>query len=182
MHICWDETSGYSWFLKLWCLCGVIMLFFHLFIFENNLNFKFHNRNKIHAKWQSWYTRFLQRNQTNRGHTHKNGNTHIYLEAKKSHHLPLKLATQENQKSNSESKVLKIKGADGWSSSLGSEMLSIDLPDEWVRKKKKQTGKNPSLLSVLFCSLSRWTGWCRLTLGREVYLLSLANQMVISSL
>ena len=145
--------------MKLWCLCGVIMLFFHLFIFENNLNFKFHNRNKIHAKWQSWYTRFLQRNQTNRGHTHKNGNTHIYLEAKKSHHLPLKLATQENQKGNSESKVLKIKGADGWSSSLGSEMLSIDLPDEWVRKKKKTHREKsfPPFCFVLFTLSVDWT-------------------------
>ena len=141
---------------------------FHLSIFENNLNLKFHNRNKIHAKWQSWYTRFLQRNQTNRGHTHTNGNTHIYLEAKKSHHLPLKLETQKNLKGNSESKGLKIRGADGWSPSLGSEMLRIDVPDQWVRKEKNKQGK--ILPSCLLCSVhslnglddagSHWGGKC----------------------
>ena len=149
------------------------MLFFHLSIFENNLNLKFHNRNKIHAKWQSWYNRFLQRNQTNRGHTHTNGKTHIYLEAKKSHHLPLKLETQKNQKGNSECKGLKIRGADGWSSSLGSEMLRIDVPDQWVRKSlinewgRKKTNREKSFPPVCFVLFTLSMDWMMLAHIRE---------------
>ena len=90
------------------------------------------------------------------GDTHTHTHTHIYLEDKKSHNLPLKLETQENQKGNSESKGLKTMGADGWSLSSGSEKLRRDVPAQWVRKEKNKQGKTPP--SSMLCSVHSLNG------------------------